>query len=53
MLLLLLKNAKDSSNSSVIVFDTVTGQAYRENPIIFLTENRQGTQEVHISDYKF
>ena len=52
MLFLLLKNAKDSSYSSVILFDTVKGQTYRENTINTLTENRRETQEVLISDYQ-
>ena len=52
MMFLLLKNAKDSSYSSVILFDTVKGQTYRENTINTLTENRRETQEVLISDYQ-
>ena len=33
MLFLLLKNAKDSSYSSVILFDIGKGQKYKENSI--------------------
>ena len=33
MLVLLLKNAKDSSYSSVILIDTSTGHTYKDNSI--------------------
>ena len=50
MLFLLLKNAKDSSYNSVILFDAVTGHTYRENSIKSFEGERRGTQEALISD---
>ena len=34
MLFLLLKNAKDSNKSPIVLFDIVTGHTYRENSIL-------------------
>ena len=50
MLLQLLKNAKDSSYSSVILFATCTGHTYKENSIKSFEGKRGGTQEALISD---
>ena len=45
MLFLLLKNAKDLSYSSVILFDTGTGLTYKENSIKSFKDKIRGTQE--------
>ena len=50
MLFLLLKNAKDSSYSSVILFDSGIGHTYKENSIKSFEGKRWGTQETLISD---
>ena len=51
MLFLLFKNAQDSSYSSVILFDTGIGDAYKESSIKSFGGKRLGAQEALISDF--
>ena len=50
MLFRFLSKAKDSSYSSVILFDTGTGHTYKENPIKSFEGKKLETQETLIND---